>query len=100
MDKEVIKSIETIEKWLNEISKTNDANINQTDELNIVLINLKIEDAHIKENTGIIPIADRIESIIKNVHDNTDMLVKVGRTELREAFKTIKEYILEKEGIK
>jgi hypothetical protein len=98
-DKNIIEALERIEYWLNEISKTNNANINQTDELNIVLINLKIEDAHIKENTGITPIADKIESVIKNVHDNTDNLVKVGRTELRQAFKIVKKYILEKENV-
>lgn len=89
------ENLEIIEKWLGEISKTNDANVSQTDNLNIVLVNLKLEDARIKDDTGIIPIAEEIERVIKNIHDNTDDLKKTGRAELRQAFREIKEFVLE-----
>lgn len=87
------KAIKTIDKWFTEISTTNDNNVKQTDNLKTVLVNLQIEDAHIEENTGIVPIANEIEKVIQNIHDNTDDLRKTGRKELREAWQLIKEYI-------
>jgi len=100
MSKNIIKSLDTMENWLKRISETNDSNVDQTDNLNIVLVNLKLEDARIKDNTGIVPIAQEIEKVIHNIHDNTDELRKTGRTELRAAFKDIKEYIEQAEGVK
>lgn len=95
---DIRKSLEIVERLLKEISRVNDAAIKQTDNLNMVLVNLQIEDAHIEENTGIVPIAQEIERVIKTIHDNTDDLVKQGRKELRQAFDEIKNYIYEKEG--
>ena len=93
-----IKNLEIIEKWLGEISKTNDSNVHDTGSLNIVLLNLRVIDAHIKaeikRETGIIPIVKQIEGVKDKVHNNTDELRKVCRTELRQAFKEIKEYIM------
>jgi len=98
MSKNIIKSIETIERLLKEISRVNDEAIRQTYNLEMVLVNLQIEDAHIEQNTGIVPIAQEIERVIKTIHDNTDQLVKEGRKELRVAFEEVKRYIDEKEG--
>lgn len=102
MDNNIIKAIETIEKWLGEVSKTNDSNVDDTDSLRIVLLNLKVIDAHIKyeikRETGIIPIVKQIERVKDKVHDNTDVLIKTGRAELRAAFAEVKKYVFEKEG--
>lgn len=97
MNEEEKKAIETVEQWLNEISLTNDNNIKQTDNLNMVLINLQIEDARIEQNTGIVPIVEEIERVIHSIHDKTDVLVKTGRTELRTAWDVIKESLLKEE---
>jgi hypothetical protein len=99
MDKNINESLQTVERLLKEISRVNDAAIKQTENLKMALLNLQTEDARIKENTGIVPIAEQIERVIKTIHDNTDNLVKQGRKELRQAFEEIKEYIEEKEGI-
>lgn len=98
MGKNINESLQTVERLLKEISRVNDAAIKQTENLKMALLNLQIEDARIKENTGIVPIAEQIERVIKAIHDNTDNLVKQGRKELRQAFEEIKEYIEEKEG--
>ncbi|WP_026887691.1 hypothetical protein [Clostridium beijerinckii] len=98
MGKNINESLQTVERLLKEISRVNDAAIKQTENLKMALLNLQIEDARIEENTGIVPIAEQIERVIKTIHDNTDNLVKQGRKELRQAFEDIKEYIEEKEG--
>lgn len=96
-DKNIIKEIETMEKWLHEVSENNDHEIDQTAKLKIILFNLKIVGAGIK---GIEPITDELQKIITSMHNSTYKMVTEGRTELRQAFKNAKEYIFEKEGIK
>lgn len=91
------KSLETMERLLKEISRVNDETIKGTENLRLALLNLKIEDARIKENTGITPISNKIEDVINILHNNTKDLVTEGRKDLREAFKDIENYINEKE---
>lgn len=58
--------------------------------LKIVLLNLKIQDAHIKENTGIIPIADELNKNIIHIEECLEDLINNNRTRLTEALKVLK----------
>lgn len=90
MIKEDLAKVNELHK---EISRVNDLVIKQTDHLRIALINLKIEDARLSENTGIVPIANQVEKVINELHDNVTKLVNENRTELRKAFGNIENHI-------
>jgi hypothetical protein len=94
MNNEIKTEIETVEKWLEEVSKNNNHEIDQTYNLKIVLFNLKIICANVKE---IKPIARELENIIDEMHSNTLRMVNEGRVELRKSFSKIKDYILSQE---
>jgi hypothetical protein len=96
--KAIRNDINTVNELHKEIARVNNMVIKETESLRIALLNLKIEDARIKENTGIVPISDQIERVINNLHDNVTKLVTEGRKELREAFGNIESYVEEKEG--
>jgi hypothetical protein len=96
--KAIRNDINTIKELHKEISRVNDLVIKETESLRIALLNLKIEDARIRENTGIVPISNQIERVINNLHDNVIKLVTEGRKELREAFGNVEDYVGEKEG--
>lgn len=91
----------TMKHWLDKISKHNDKTTKITENLQMALLNLKIQQAHLGEEArGIKPIADLIEQSIKDLHDSTKELVNAGRKELRESYNEIEKYINEKEDIK
>lgn len=94
MNKSIKNSLEIMEEWLGEVSQNNDHEIKQTNKLKTILFNLRIVAADRRE---IMPIADALSEIIKEMHDSTDILVTRGRKELREAFGEIKEYIRKSE---
>lgn len=89
-EKKAIQSdINTIKELHKEIARVNDMVIKETDNLRMALLNLKIEDSRIKENTGIVPISNQIERVINTLHDNVIKLVTEGRKELKEALNNI-----------
>lgn len=94
MIKDELKTVKEIHK---SISASNDMIIKETENLRIALLNLKIEDARIKEATGIVPISDQIERTINTLHDTINKLVKEDRKDLRNALNSIEEYINKKE---
>jgi hypothetical protein len=53
------------------------------------LINLKIEDFHIKEPNGIMPIADNLEKRIINIQNIINTLILENRDKLNEAIKVL-----------
>jgi hypothetical protein len=84
--------------WLDKISVHNNNTTKVTEDLRMALLNLKIIQAQLGEQTKPIqPIADLIEKSIKGLHDNTEELIKAGRKELRESYAEIEKYINEKE---
>jgi hypothetical protein len=83
-------NLETMEKWLNEVSINNNDELKQTNKLRTILLNLKLAAARCPE---INPIANSLSDIIKEMHDSTDILVNHGRNELRQSFDEIKDYI-------
>lgn len=98
MIKSIKKYLTTMKYWIDKISKHNDKTTKITEDLQMALLNLKIQKAHLGgEAKGIEPIADMIERSINELHDSTKELVNAGRTELRESYNEIKKYINEKE---
>lgn len=86
-------AISTIINIINKIERTDNDIISITDKLNIVLLNLKIENARIKEHTGIQPVADELDRNIKRIHDTLNNLIRNNRDQVIEAVKTLSEYI-------
>lgn len=87
-------NIEKIDYWLGEISKTNDLSLKITDDLRMILLNLKIVTAWLDKTVGIYPVIDDLERIIISSHDSTKEMVTKGRKELHESWGEIKEELL------
>lgn len=97
--KDIKQSFKTHEKWMGEISVTNDFILKEMEEqLNLALLNLQIEDARIEENTGIVPISDHIRRVIDTIHNRVEKLKSDGRAENNKVIQDIKKYIEEREG--
>ena len=101
MIKTIKQYLQALKYWLDKISDHNNKTTKITENLQMALLNLKIQQAHLgDEGRGILPIADLIEQSIKELHDSTKELVNTGRTDLRESYSEIEKYIDEKEIIK
>lgn len=72
------------------VKQTDDEIIKSVKRLEIVLLNLKIENARIKTNTGIEPIADELNKSIKYIDEKISSLIKNNREELNQALDVIK----------
>lgn len=92
MDKK--EAIENVIKIFAEVKKTDDEVVKSAESLKIVLLNLKIEGAKIKESNGIKPIANRLENDIDNIETNVKNLVEKSRDVLTESIRTLAEGIL------
>jgi cell division protein FtsL len=95
----VKQHLQIVKHWLDKISIHNDKTKKVTENLEIALLNLKIQQAHLGDKArGIEPIADLIEKIIEELHNSTKELINTGRKELRESYIEIEKYINEKEN--
>jgi len=94
---DINKALGTMGKWLKEVSTNNDHEIDQTKDLKMILLNLKIVCS---DNKAVAPIADALARTILEMNESTTILVNEGRKELRQALADIKEYVEEKEGNK
>lgn len=77
------------------LKKSDDDNIKTLKQFKLALLNLKIQNAHIKENTGIVPIADELNRSIVTMENNVNVLIENNRNKLTESIKTLAEYINE-----
>lgn len=68
------QAIENIVSILDNIEKTDNSIIKIAENLKIVLLNLKIEDARLKENTSISVIVDALNKSITTIEDNMKRL--------------------------
>lgn len=99
MIKTIKQYLQTMKYWLSEISNHNDKTVKVTEDLRMALINLEIEEAHLKGiPNGIRPIANLIEKTINELNNSTKNMVTNGRKELRESYDEIEQYIESKEG--
>lgn len=90
-EKTLKEHLETVEYWLNRISLSNDMVIKSTDDLRMILLNLKIVSAYIDKTVGVDPVIDNLEKHVMQGHDAMKELITTGRNELRESFKAIKD---------
>lgn len=90
MNKDIKRDIEKVDFWLGKISLSNDGIIKTTEDLRIILLNLKIVSAYIDKTVGIQPVIDQLEKIVSRGHDDIKELVDTGRVELRESWQEIK----------
>lgn len=85
-----LDALNNIEQIFDNVIKTDDKIIKSAESLKIVLLNLKIENARIKEHTGIDPIADRLGVAIANIEDSVKDLVEKNRALLKESIEVLK----------
>jgi hypothetical protein len=84
------EAIIIINEVFTQVKETDDEILDITNNLNIILINLQIENAHIKQNTGIEPIAKDLERNINKIKSSVTQLVKDNRNRLNEALEVLK----------
>jgi hypothetical protein len=89
------EAVITIIDIVDKIKKTDDEIINITNKLKIILLNLQIEEARIKENTGIEPIIKELDKSIKKINESIKVLVYDNRITMTEATNELLKYIAE-----
>jgi hypothetical protein len=75
---------------LEDLISMDDYIIDINKKLEVVLINLKIESAHIKETNGIMPIANELERLINGIDTRVSSYIAANRTDIRKLIKTYK----------
>ena len=90
---DILNSIEVQKNIHKKISLNNNTEIELTAKLKILLFNLQIEGAHLKEKNGIGVIAIELQKIIAQLHDSTYDLVKTDRQHLVDANEKIYSYL-------
>lgn len=86
------QAIENIVSILDNIEKTDNAIIKIAENLKIVLLNLKIEDARLKENTSISVIVDALNKSITTIENNVKKLSSSNQGDLiAESIKVLKD---------
>lgn len=86
------QAIENIVSILDNIEKTDNSIIKIAENLKIVLLNLKIEDARLKENTSISVIVDELNKSIATIENNVKNLSSSNQCDLiAESIKVLKD---------
>jgi hypothetical protein len=92
---EAKEALSTIIQIVNNIEQTDTEIIKNTNQQKIVLLNLSIENARIKELTGIKPIIDVLDKSITNINISVKNLIDNNRGALTEALTVLNDYIEE-----
>jgi hypothetical protein len=79
------EAIDIITKIAETIRISNDKSLKDINTLELILLNLRIQEAHINEVTGIVPIINELERTIHNIKLNTKMLISENRAPLIES---------------
>lgn len=82
------EALEELKQVYKDIKLTDDQIIKTAEKLKIVLLNLKIEDARIKQNTSISPIADELNRSIEKIEDSVKQLIINDREKLKNIIET------------
>lgn len=90
MDISTQEAINNITTIFDRVTSTDDKIIKALDKLKIILLNLKIEDARIKQNTGIDPIVIELNKSIQLIEKSVKDLVAENRELLRDSLEQIK----------
>ena len=85
------EAVQTIDLVLKDVMKSDDKILKQVKNLEMILLNLKIESARIRDGKTIIPIADRLEQVTRDIERAVKELIENDRNKANEAIKTLME---------
>ena len=85
------EAVQTIDLVLKDVMKSDDKILKQVKNLEMVLLNLKIEANRIRDGRTIIPIADRLEQVTREIEKAVKELIENDRNKANEAIKTLME---------
>ena len=85
------EAVQTIDLVLKDVMKSDDKVLKQVKNLEMILLNLKIESARIRDGKTIIPIADRLEQVTREIERAIKELIENDRRKANEAIKTLME---------
>ena len=85
------EAVQTIDLVLKDVMKSDDKVLKQVKNLEMILLNLKIESARIRDGKTIIPIADRLEQVTREIERAIKELIENDRRKADEAIKTLME---------
>jgi PHP family Zn ribbon phosphoesterase len=85
---------------IGKIRDVNDEVLEVSDNLHLILLNLLIEGAHLKEANAVGVIAGELEKIVKKMKTDVDALIHENREELRSVMEEVRDYLKEYEAIK
>ena len=84
-------AVQTIDIVLKDVMKSDDKVLKQVKNLEMVLLNLKIEANRIRDGITIIPIADRLEQVTREIERAVKEIIENDRNKANEAIKTLME---------
>ena len=85
------EAVQTIDLVLKDVMESDDKILKQVNNLEMILLNLKIESARIRDGKTIIPIADRLEQVTREIERAVKELIENDRNKANEAIKTLME---------
>ena len=89
------QALDNIKNIFAQVTKTDDVIIKSAESLKIVLLNLKIEQVRIKQDTGISPIVDKLSVEINNIEQTIKYLINNNRQLLNESIEKLEEIVNE-----
>jgi len=87
------QAVVELKKIANDIKTTDDEIIKTAEKLKIILLNLKIEDARIKQHTSISPIVVELGRSIERIEQSVKNLIEEDRDKLREVIATFEKVV-------
>ena len=85
------EAVQTIDLVLKDIMKSDDKVLKQVKNLEMILLNLKIESSRLHDGKTIIPIAERLEQVTRDIEKAVKELIENDRNKANEAIKTLME---------
>ena len=85
------EAVQTIDLVLKDVMKSDDKVLKQVKNLEMVLLNLKIEANRLHDGRTIIPIAERLEQVTRDIEQAVKELIENDRNKANEAIKTLME---------
>lgn len=85
------EAVQTIDIVLKDVMKSDDKILKQVNNLEMILLNLKIESARLRDGKTIIPIADRLEQVTRDIERAVKELIDNDRNKANEAIKKLME---------
>ena len=85
------EAVQTIDFVLKDVMKSDDKILKQVKNLEMILLNLKIESSRLRDGKTIIPIADRLEQVTRDIERAVKELIDNDRNKANEAIKKLME---------